>query len=52
MRYNRALHHRQVSHAARMNAITKARNPINTIQVATPAQRTSSQAEESKITKI
>lgn len=46
MQYNRALHLRQVSHVARMNAISKARNPINTIQqVAKAAQRTSSLAE-------
>ncbi len=47
MQYNKALHHRQVSHVARMNAITKARNPINTIQqVAAAAHRTSSLDEE------
>lgn len=46
MQYNRALNHRQVSHIARMNAITKAQNPINTIQqVATAAQLTSFLAE-------
>ncbi len=46
MQYNRALHHRQVSYVARMNAFTKARNPINTIQqVAAAALRTSSLAE-------